>query len=89
MFLLFFYTFLPLIMYAFSCYDMIFHLFIDKSKKKSIPKYKSLSMARLFTGYVDKINAQHPITRTGDTRYRQQVFPGLSAEMFAGGHFVR
>jgi hypothetical protein len=28
-----------------------------------------LQMARLFAGYVDKINAQHPITRTGDTRH--------------------
>ncbi len=37
MFLLFFYTFLPLIMYAFSCYDMIFHLFVDKSNKKVDP----------------------------------------------------
>ena len=46
-------------------------------------------MARLFAGFVNKINAQHPVTRTGDTRYRQQVYPGLSAEMFAGGHFVR
>ena len=46
-------------------------------------------MARLFAGYVNKINAQHPVTRTGDTRFRQQEFPGLSAEMFAGGHFVR
>ncbi len=37
MFLLFFYTFLPLMMYALSCYDMIFHLFADKSNKKVDP----------------------------------------------------
>lgn len=37
MFLLFFYTFLPLIMQALSCYDMIFHLFAYKPNKKVDP----------------------------------------------------
>ena len=37
MFLLFFYMFLPLIMCAFFLYDMIFHLFFDKSNKKVDP----------------------------------------------------
>lgn len=37
MFLLFFYMFLPLIMYAFIHYDMIFHLFFDKLNKKVDP----------------------------------------------------
>ncbi|ALD74921.1 hypothetical protein P10159_0094 [Citrobacter portucalensis] len=37
MFLLFFYTFLPLMMLAISCDAMIFHLFVDKSNKKVDP----------------------------------------------------